>query len=471
MAQDASIPQPIRVPRKWRWRVALVVVLLGAVFAGWWWFTRPKEMRLVDVVTPAVPGMPAGYSTSLSPASDHFILSSRELISTKDPRGRMRKSPRLRSIVRFRWDGEIEWQVHVPPPTFPSGSDPEQYHQKGIVANVSPNGRHCAVAVADGEFQQIIYWRDGRRIGAVRLPCRGVMARPTVLDSGEIYAWTPSEPTGSIYLIEEGRLKAQGKVAAAAGIGSWFAGKFSADGDVFVIGGWAGFEYHRVTVSGQTLKVTHVYTASESSDNPQLPLIMDATLLFAYNGAVYNDRGQVAEADGWRFSAYAPVTSTAIMQYQQIGKSPIDRRIRILDLRTRRHWSPSGGQNFMAIIVGEATPDGRFALDGRQPGRRLLPLAKKLTGHNRTPAFLKSPLQRFINRPDIDLILYERPGRARATLRITTDDRSDIPLPVIRYAGKTYRILRTVIARDGHTLRLICASLAGYDRKIFTYVW
>lgn len=77
MAQVANALPTARAPRRRRWRVVLIVVLLAAADAGWWWFTRPKAMQLVDVMTPAVPGMPAGQM-EVRAYPEYFAVVSRQ---------------------------------------------------------------------------------------------------------------------------------------------------------------------------------------------------------------------------------------------------------------------------------------------------------------------------------------------------------------------------------------------------------
>ncbi|MHB0938494.1 MAG: hypothetical protein ACYDCO_18985 [Armatimonadota bacterium] len=125
MAQDASAPPPARAPRKRRWRVALVVVLLIAAGAGWWWFTRPKAMRLVDVMTPAMPGMPAGQMEVRAYPEYFAVVSRQDVPVTAGSTTHIFYF--RRAIALRRWNGEVTWQAHFPLPTFPQGRTPLDY--------------------------------------------------------------------------------------------------------------------------------------------------------------------------------------------------------------------------------------------------------------------------------------------------------------------------------------------------------
>jgi hypothetical protein len=466
MEQDASTPQSARPPRKRRWRVALVVILLGMVGAGWWWFTRPREMLLVSIVTPP----PVGHVVTIQPFDEGYAMMCRERVTRHSTSGTaITVSSHFNAVAFYRWNNEMLWKVDFPAPKPPPGSDLSKYDNRGVSLSLSPNGRHVAATVVDGDFQQITHWQDGSRVGAVRLPCRVTMARLRVADAGRIYAWIPFMPNGSIYIIEGGRVVASGTVAIPPSVGSNFIGNFSLDSKAFVLAGRSGFTYYRVSQSGSTLKLTSVYTAREPVDYPlePEPLIMDSNLLLAKSGAIYDDCGRVSRADGWQLVSRAPGTYPAVLQSHEVRKLSYD--IRIINPRTRRHWSPGDGSLYAA---GECTPDGRYALIGKETGRRFLPLARKLADNTVTPAFLKTPLQRFIDRRYVDLVVYERPGRARAKLRTSSLEIDDVPFPCIPHGGTDYSFTRIAISRDGHTVRFICVPMRGeIDWKIFTYAW
>lgn len=235
------------------------------------------------------------------------------------------------------------WQAHFPLPTFSGGRTPLNYAPPGITHSLSPNGRHCALAVEDGDNQQIIHWQDGRRVGTVRVPCRGILAHLYVLDSGVIYAWVPSAPVGSVYRIEGAWLAAQGTVTTPVAQG-YPLGQFSSDGWAFITADSSGFVYHRVSVSGATLNLTPVYTAQEpviKPNNNNLPCLVNADLLVATNGAVYTGRGKVSDSSGWQCSTYASTPPrTALMQYRLPAsmESPLDAvAVRVFDPRTGTH--------------------------------------------------------------------------------------------------------------------------------------
>ncbi|MHB0938495.1 MAG: hypothetical protein ACYDCO_18980 [Armatimonadota bacterium] len=337
--------------------------------------------------------------------------------------------------------------------------------------SLSPDGRHCALAVVDGDSQQIIHWQDGRRVATVRLPCRGILAHLYVLDSGVIYAWVPSAPIGSVYRIEGGRLAARGTVATLIAQG-YPLGRFSSDGRAFITADNSGFVYHRVSMSGATLNLTPVYTAKEpaiKTNNHNLPYLVNADLLVATNGAVYTGRGKVSDSSGWQCFAYeSNPPCTALMQYRLPSsmKSPLDAiAVRVFDPHTRTHWTPADGTSH---LVSAVTPDGRFALVGRQPARRFRAFVKTMAAGKHLPSRVRTPLQRYLNRDEITLTLYERPGRARATLHLSFGETS---LPVIRHDGAQYLYQQLNLSPDGHTLRIIGHHDMSGEKRIFTYAW
>lgn len=68
------------------------------------------------------------------------------------------------------------------------------------------------------------------------------------------------------------------------------------------------------------------------------------------------------------------------------------------------------------------------------------------------PSRVRTPLQRYLDRDKITLVLYERPGRARAALHLSFGESS---LPEIRHGGAQYRYQQLNLSPDGHTLRII----------------
>jgi len=434
------------------------------VAAGWVWFTRPKEMRLVSAVTPTVPGLPVLHSISLRPYDNRFALFCRETIPKT-------MAYQECSVAMCRWNGELLWKVDLPRPKFLSVSNRLNYDLHGSHSQLSPDGRHLAQAVVDGSSQQIVNWLDGHRTGAVRLPCYRKMARLLVQDTGRIYAWIPSQPTWSFYIIEGNRIIARGTmpIPTSAVAGSC-EGAFSPDGNAFVLTDFPGFTYYRVSISGSTLNLTRTYIANDPIDFLQSPLIWDSKLLLTSNGAIYNDRGQVTKANKWRFGDADTTVAVAVMQYLPGDNALVEGPIRIFDPRTHRHWSPNGG---WAYIISKASADGRFALVGRQPGGRFQPLIAKLAGEKITSSSLERRLQRFTDPLEVDMVLYERPGRARAKLHAFIDKRyAGLPLPTIHNDGRTYDISQIVISKDGRTIRFDSFDVENDgQRKIFTYTW
>jgi len=438
-------------------------MLLGALAAGWWWFTRPKEMRLVSVISLSDIITISGY-TNFQPYNDRLLIPDLE-----DANGNP-LALRKQIIALCDWNGKLIWKIGLPTPEYLRGTNLSDYHYEPRLPSLSPDGCRLAAAIVDGSSQQIIHWKNGHRVGAVRLPYRDWESIATLRlhNSGRIYAWVHLRPTGYVYIIEGSRIIATGEISTSksAEPGA-YTGAFSPDGKAFVLGDKDGFTYYRLPTSGSKLSLSPVYTARErtdlSSSGSRPVLVMDSDLLLVRNGAIYNDHGRISKADEWQFGIRASADSKAVIQYKRESEDSF--RVRIMEPCIRRHWIPGGDQLEYSY---DLSPDGRYVLVGKEAHRQLITLISKVMNNKHIPSSLKQPLNHMSRQAN--LVVYEKPGHARARIRISGERWANGLF--IQYANNRFLLREAYISRDGHTIKLLCNDIDNRsDMMIFTYTW
>jgi hypothetical protein len=354
-----------------RSRRVLVTLALLAALAGWWWLGRPQEMRLVDVRPLELPTLPDKYSYYFRPRTDYLLAYS--------------SAP---SLAVMRWDGTVRWGIMPPKPMMLKNS-----YVYAVKCNwsVSPNGRYCTVVIAQMRNQKVMMWDEGQLIGSTLLPLtikpcglstelETVLAQPTILDNGQAFCWIETEPVGSIMLLENGKIKARGRLPAPSGIKPEDVSyQVSPDGRVLIASVMDGFTIYRIIIADNTLRCIPVYTSKEPPVQTawgilvsNRPFVTSDGFLVTDSGAVYDMHGRISGSTGWRLDPIVkgiPVPRSAIIQAHYVNSDMLPNYItatQIFDPHTGVVWAP---KKQLPHLFSQATPDGKYLLVDERPGK------------------------------------------------------------------------------------------------------
>lgn len=434
--------------KKRRIRGVVIALVVLAILAGWWHFTRPREMRLVGVQELKLPVLPQNYSYSFKTNRDYILATSS-----------------LPAITVMQWDGTVRWHILPPKPFLSARYWPRA---KKIETAISPNGRFCAVADAQGTTQRVLVWDEGRLTTSISLPLpirlqRGwnkpILVQPIALDSGQVFLWSPIDPIGRIALVEGGRIRAQGKLPKVAGE---FSCGITADGHTLIVGTSTRFSFYRITIENNSICLTPTYTAKESSFRCYVTI---DGLLITDNGAIYNAHGQVSGPTGWELTSVGgrdPTSSSVIIQYHYDSSIDI-RYMRILDPRTGGTWIP--GKRHSSLF-SQITPEGQYALIDEQPNRitAIVRLWVVQQHYNSLPDGL---FYRFFTVP---LSIYQRPGRLCARLPII--EHPSFTRIKNSQTGQWVDLWDVALSRNGHTVYCLIRDHRDEGHwQIMSYTW
>jgi len=438
---------------KMRTRRFLIALIIFAALAGWWWLSRPREMRLVDVRPVAIP-LSASYSKS---NSDYLFVSA----AYYNP-----------PYAVISWDGTVRWHI-VPPKAVLPPSCAEYSRQYNW--SLSPDGRFFTAVIVQGTIQKVMMWDEGRLLGSVSLPLttrpwRGkietFLAKTTTLDNGQVFCWMRNAPGASIYLIEKGKIRAKGKLPALSGINPFSASwSIAPDGQALI----DSYTYYRIVMKDNVLSFTPVYT---TNDNVARSLVTHDGFLVNDDGAVYNGQGWVSTATGWHLlvtpfdDSFDPRHSTVMqVQSREVEFIPFHLKgIRILDPRTSEAWGPAKRKSYQFC---QSTFDGRYLLAVETPGEiteRTQSLLYWLWRKRLIPERLVD------HKHEVHLYIYRKPGRLCASLPLI-EDSGDFSVQNPR-TGQWLGVWPLSLSEDGHTVRFLSTEYEGIEGyAILTYKW
>lgn len=400
---QTCIPLLRRLPR-WAWAL-LVVAILAAI----WWLRQPREMRLVGRY-PIEGSVNSQYVvTQLSPCSVFQI--DQGTFST--------------SVYDFT--GYRRWQVR---PNIPQvkGINPHlASYRVASALSFSPDERWQAIIISHKTYHELFSWEEGQLVTRVRIPVAGKPMQVQVLNNGSIYCWeTYTSPT-PIYLIKGNGILAKGSLSAAGASTDVIDYTITPDGTGCVRAIASGFTYYRVRIKGTMLAFSPAYTASEPpiirdwSDLPvpNMPYIGAGNTLVTDSGAYYNSRKrQYAETD-WRLYYPADYKSNqpVLLQARYYPGTRECKELRILDISTRKAWEiKTRCMHFCAA----ATPDGRYVLADEDTFLHRVALLPAFIGEH-FPKIESWYAERCVASNHRRLLVYERPGRIRAELKLDTE--------------------------------------------------
>lgn len=441
---------------KKRTRVVLIALAILAVLAGWWWLSRPQEMRLVDITKLDLPNN-VGY---------RFTSGSDYLLAT------------LPVIAVIRWDGTIRWKVSPPESVLPIHCRKDA---DTLFSSVSPNKRYCATVTAHETKQRVMMWDEGRYSGSVTLPLtvalirprssvhNTMLGRPTVLDNGQVLCWIPDRPVGSLILLEKGTMRAHGKLPVPPGktLVDIVSYHITQDGRALIAATNDDITYYRITRSNDHLRCTRNYSARNESY--RLFITSDG-LLVTNTGSVYDAHGRVSGPTDWKLLPrlwWAPTSRSCIIQELNLSQGLFpgsDTATRILDPRTGKAWIPKRQQPHRWI---EATPDGQYMVVDERHGPFFGMAREWLAKKELLPVWMNEHAYA------THLSVYQRPGRFCARLSVIGS--SDASLRILNPRTKQSLDLSDIaLSEDSHTLRCLCSEdngSSGYSYYILTYRW
>ena len=448
-----------------RTRRVLRVLAILAALAGWWWFSRPQEMRLVEVRLITIP---KNSRYRFIPGTEYLLVTSS-----------------MPSVAAMRGDGTVYWSIVSPKPMLPKNT--YKYSDK-IQLSVSDDGRYCLAVVPQMRVQKVMLWDQGRLISSSLLPLtfkqskvnpteiETILSQSTLLDNGQIFCLAKTEPTGSMILLDKGKILARGRLPAPSGVmPDDVSYQVSPDGNVLIVSFTEGFTYYRINRVGNNLRCTLVYTAKEPPIQtawgisvPNRPYITSNDFLVTDSGAIYDAHGRVSGPSGWRLgqgirsSAHQPTVLQG--QYVRSDVLPIyNTDSRILDPHTGETWGPAYLQPH---LLGRTTPDGQYLLVDKQPPQITRSIRDWLREQNILPGSM------FHRTRKIHLAVYRKPGRLCACLPVIENYGS---LSIRNHKnGQWLELSDLSLSKDGHTLRCMV-----YDEDesgepinyIFTYKW
>lgn len=446
-----------------RWRRLLIALAVLAVLVGWWWFSRPREMRLVEVRQLNLPG-PSGTEYSFI-SSAHYLLASSS----------------IPSLVMIRWDGTVYWKIS---PLYPVSASCFRGDSDTYNWSISPNGRYCAAVIAQRDIQEIMFWDEGRLIYTITLPLRtqpkgrysrkltAALAQLVILDNGQAFSLIKTKPVGSITLIDKGQIQARGKLLVPAGVSY----KVSPDGRALIASVTSGFTYHRIERIGNILRLVPVYTAKETPipmlwgiSVPNRPYITSDGFLVAESGAVYDERGRISNQTGWRMALgmeLIPTHQSAVLQGRYTNSDVVqiyNPASRILDPRTGETWTLVNQQPH---LLSRSTSDGQYLLIDKQPAR----FTKSTRDWLRQVNLLPDSLIRRNN--IVYLSIYRKPGRFCARMPVV-DINGSVSIQNPK-TGQWFGLYDLSLSEDGHTVYcLVQNDVESLEtpHSIFIYQW
>jgi len=438
-----------------RTRRLLIVLAVLAGLAGWWWFSRPQEMRLVDV-RPFILPISDPYFT----ANADYILASRD---------------ESLSPTAMRWDGTVRWHIMLPeavlPVTYANYSRKSNY-------SVSPRGRFCTALTVIGNSQRVMMWDEGRLLGSVSLPLttrpwkgktETVLAKTITLDNGQVFCLMRNVPGGSIILIEGGKVRAQGKLPAFPSPIKYpmTSYHFGPDGQALIAAAGNAFNFYQITINGNSLRFKLNYTAKDGS---HWPVLTRDGFLITDDGAVYDRHGRISGSTGWNRNPpliEIPTPNSAVLQVQYVplrmGANYLG-NARILDPHSGKIWKPSRPGPYKFCL---STPDGRYLLVAELRSEMTVTIVNWLWERQIIPAKLYYRDHRAY------LCVYRKPGRicARVPFFDNSDDSISIWNPQTR---QRLEFCAISLSADGHTLRLVgCDETKPSEiaYSVLTYKW
>jgi hypothetical protein len=294
------------------------------------------------------------------------------------------------------WEtGKQRWQVSTAIPY----ADPKKAKFTWLSefhAAVSPDGSRFVAASSDDNNLRVQSWEDGKLLGEVAIPLlplipfqkehwvsgkqgEVLLLRSTVTDDGRCFVsftWKYTVESLQAFVIEGDRV-----VARYAGNGTLY--QFSPDGTAALL---SSRKLARVVIEGNTLRFT---------DQMKLPSqgiqLGAAGAAVTEDGAIYRLSGKPVAAKGFTCDTVTTSGRYAILYNEKVTRA--------VDLQTGDSWEiEAPGVNH----GGDATEDGQHIL----------------ASFATRPGGLTGLLRNAVGMENHFIVLYQRPGRQRAWMRI-----------------------------------------------------
>ncbi len=424
--------------KRLRWWI-LAVVLLTALL-GWWWSTRPRELKLVGVY----PLTGDGGLSNLN--GDTFAIIGGQ-VTAYDFTGR-----KLWSIPRVILPMWQEW-------------------------NSADNQTYVYALHSDKPVLQI--WHQGMLQGTLALPTWGLLKgwkngtfpfQVMPLDEGRVYVAASTKEQGRLYLIKGARITARFYGQPLQGNTH-----ITSDGDGFFLYRNGTIDFFRISQTGENLAYTHVATP--------LP-----------HGGIYSNYTFGTHADLWLQPGYVvtpqqvipipkAITSHTVADFTSCGET---QAISTTDVPqsafpdTVHIWTPRTGVLWTVPLAGfwdgYASANGQYALSTT----RIMPpaLLVKLAGFAGHPEWIypvtrQSILQQVTKplAPPLRLVIYQQPGTvcAETSRKIVIDSSLGLHYRDTDGHQHVYFLSTFRLSDDGHNLYTL-----GYNNgqhALFHFAW
>jgi len=405
------------VTRRWRrWVMCLGVVVLASLLYGVWRYYHVADFTPIDH-TP-LPRWVDGRGGQLFDVSRDSIL------------GMMRQYP----------DPCLFFMDALQPMTSGGYSVCGCGHEvvRPLVWHCTPDWQRFAIL----DTGKLEFWQGGQRRWVMKMPiqCTDIF----ILGSGLVYGW--SWESRRLWVLDGKRIITRGTMPFYSPSHTYSRPFFSPDGNIMLIDNeQEHYSCYRVEVTGEHMTFIKCFDIDESPSSPLSPVyptfVGNGHILFN-NGALYGMHGRMHQADGWqlqRVSAVitAGVESGPLIVQEHPGAS--GREYRCLNVQTGDYWMVPPAPNHSGFL---STSDGRYAAYVQ----RLFPST-------------------------FQLLLYEKPGRLRARLRLVRD--KSILYYIDPDTQARYRLESARLSPDGHTLYITTTQgyVAKQKRELWRFRW
>ena len=451
-----------RSHRKILW---LTLAVIALALAGWWWFSRPTEFQYVGCT--ALPERVA-WVGSYGPmiARDAGLL-----FTVVDTTGvaNWEGWANPARIACLDWTGKKQWTITVP------GSDsgvgtllpPNIVTVPPDIRKIesSPDGHVVAAMMPQGKDMLFVSWRDGRKLGAYRMPAKRFghwidSPEPAlqVLNDGRLFAYVRNTPKSPLFLIKGDLMLATGEhwLRLPKGL---YAGDFyrylSPDAGTIVQycsqALSVPFDYSTVTVNGEKITATYRYSGTSPEGVP-FHLGMEGKFI-AGDGTLYGPKGKVRACSGWTVG-YMPrgmPDSPLIVQWRGI-------LIRLYNPHTGESWPlPKGLANPIPSEDGKLVLARREDAAATQTIQRLQVLSERFR-------WLEKPVSKLHYAHD--LLLIQRPHRLRARMRVIADTNDNAYITV---RGTRYRLFQTVFTGAHKRLAILASRETDHNKSVLLF--
>ena len=406
-----SARKPIHVNTQVRMRLdsrrllicLLMVLIIAGLLFGFWRSTQPHSYRLVGTYPVTIPI---------------------DLISLPGANGFFMRESETSCVMRDWRDGHVRWRVTISsqanfstPSQFKFSLSDNGRYLAAITGIVPPDMIHPLHFAGIDLPPQLLLWDNGVR--ACNLPMPFTLppnAHVMALDDGRVFVWHMTAKKGWMWLMRDARIVASCRLPDALCNSLTLDSALSPDGQVLIVRRSREFAYCTLQLTGRTLRVTQRYTSPFPialfyacngqfcySDLVQMKMntsLFTGGVVLTQEGAVFGARG-LQSRTGWSHTLVAPGGRYTF----QIRRW--DGACRVFCPITGDYWAPRIRGN---IHSGKVTGDGRYALVWYS---EWLPENQRVVKQNI---------------PAEQLVLYERPGRLRARMRLATHPDNEVLL-------------------------------------------